>query len=88
MAVVSKSMCLITPSLPTTNVVRRANSYLSFAIGYAFTMPYCFKTVRFMSLSKGNVTPICFANAALAGGLSMLTPKITELLAVILAKSD
>lgn len=33
MAVVSKSMCLITPSLPITNVVRRANSTLSFPIG-------------------------------------------------------
>jgi len=41
-----------------------------------------------MSLSSGNVTPICFANAALAGGLSMLTPKITESLALILARSD
>ena len=88
MAVVSKSMCLITPSFPITNVVRRANSTLSVPIGKGCTIPYCFRTVRFMSLNKGNVTPICFANAALAGGLSILTPKITESLAVILAKSD
>jgi hypothetical protein len=44
--------------------------------------------VRFMSLSSGNVTPICFAKAALAGGLSVLIPKTTESLALILAKSD
>lgn len=87
MAVESKSICLITPSLPITNVVRRANSTLSVPMGKGCTIPYCFRTVRFMSLNKGNVTPICFANAALAGGLSILTPNITESLASILAKS-
>jgi len=40
-----------------------------------------------MSLSSGKVTPICLANTPFAAGLSMLTPKTTESLASILAKS-
>lgn len=80
-------MCLMIPSLSTTNVVRRANSYLSPFMGYVRTIPYSLSTLRFISLSSGNVTPICFANAAFAGGLSMLMPKMTESLASILAKS-
>lgn len=80
-ALVPSSTCWITPCLSTTKVVRFANWYSS------FRMPYSLLTPRVMSLSRGNVTPICFAKAALAAGLSMLMPRTAESLASSLAVS-
>lgn len=68
-ALFSSSMCWITPSLSTTNVVRFENCFSWFRI------PYSLETLRVMSLSRGNVRPSCFANSPFAAGLSMLIPK-------------
>src|SRR5579859_946702 len=77
MALASSSTDWIKPFLSTTKVVRWAQSYSSFWTLYIFRMPYSLSTLRFMSLSNGKVTPIFWAKALLAAGLSILIPKTT-----------
>src|SRR6267154_6100149 len=72
MALASSSTDWITPFLSTTNVVRCAQSDSSFWTLYIFRLPYSFSTLRFLSLSRGDVTRFVSAKAVVAAALSML----------------